>query len=167
MPDSSPAAHHHRDPYAVFRPRGGRYVALVAAAVSVVLFVIVAITVPGPQGSFGGWALGDRLLLVALGLLIAFVLWRFATIKAVPTPEGLLVRNLATRRQLEWAEIVAVQFSGGAPWLSLDLADADTVAVMAVQKADGAFARAEASRLSALVQVNSSPRRPHEPPTPD
>ncbi len=150
----------HREPYAVFRPRGGRYVALVAAAVSVVLFTIIAFTVPGPQASFGGWSLTDRILLVALGLLIAAVLLRFATIKAVPTPQGLLVRNLVVTRRLEWAQIVRVQFSGGAPWLTLDLDDADTVSVMAIQKSDGAFARAEAGRLSALVEVHSSPDRP-------
>ena len=150
----------HRDPYAVFRPRGGRYVALVAAVVSVVLFAIVAFTVPGPEASFGGWTLTDRMLLVVLGLLIAAILLRFATIKAVPTPEGLVVRNLVTTRQLVWAQIIRVQFSGGAPWLTLDLDDADTVAVMAIQKSDGAFARAEAGRLSALVEVHSSPHRP-------
>jgi hypothetical protein len=35
---------------------------------------------------------------------------------------------------------------------------------MAIQKSDGAFARAEAGRLSALVQVHSAPDGPSEPP---
>jgi hypothetical protein len=48
-----------------------------------------------------------------------------------------------------------VLFGGGAPWVSVDLDDTDTVAVMAIQKADGAFGQAEAARLSALVQVHS------------
>jgi hypothetical protein len=83
-------------------------------------------------------------------------MWRYATIRAVPTREGLTVRNLVLTRQLEWAQIVRVQFGGGAPWVSLDLDDTDTVAVMAIQKADGAFGRAEAGRLSALVQVHGA-----------
>jgi len=40
----------------------------------------------------------------------------------------------------------------------VDLDDTDTVAVMAIQKADGAPGRAEAARLSALVQVHGRPR---------
>ena len=43
----------------------------------------------------------------------------------------------------------------------LDLDDGDTLAVMAIQKADGAFGRAEAGRLSALVQVNGERPDPH------
>jgi hypothetical protein len=37
--------------------------------------------------------------------------------------------------------------------VTLELDDADTLAVMAVQKADGPWGRAEASRLAALVQA--------------
>jgi len=69
-----------------------------------------------------------------------------------------VIRNLITTRKLEWAQIVRVQFSGGAPWVTVDLDDTDTVAVMAIQKADGALGRAEAARLSALVQVHGGPR---------
>jgi hypothetical protein len=35
----------------------------------------------------------------------------------------------------------------------VELDDTDTLAVMAIQKADGAFGRAEASRLAALIQA--------------
>ena len=39
--------------------------------------------------------------------------------------------------------------------LILDLADTEQLAVMAVQRADGAFARQEAERLAALVQAHA------------
>ena len=60
------------------------------------------------------------------------------------------------------AEVVGVQFGGGEPWVSLDLDDGDTLAVMAIQKADGDVSGREASRLAALVQAfgESRPRRP-------
>jgi hypothetical protein len=70
------------------------------------------------------------------------------------------VRNLVITRRLEWAQIVSVEFGGGAPWVSLDLDDLDTVAVMAIQKADGAFGEQEASRLVALVQALGEPADP-------
>lgn len=151
------------DPYAVMRPKWGRRVAQVAALVILVAAALGAILVPGPERQKGEWGLADRGLLLGSGVLIAGFLWRFASIRAVPSREGLLVRNLFLTRRLAWAEIVRVQFGGGAPWASLDLDDTDTLAVMAIQKADGPHGRALASRLAALIQVHS---RTDEPPHP-
>jgi uncharacterized protein (DUF697 family) len=103
-----------------------------------------------------GWGVVDRLGLIGCGLAVAAVMLRFASIRAVPSTEGIVIRNLFTTRTFAWAQIIRVQFGGGAPWVSLDLDDTDTVAIMAIQKADGPFGRAEASRLSALVQVHSN-----------
>jgi len=149
-----------RDPYAVFRPRRGRRVALTMAALSMLIFTGGAISLPQVDPLFGGWGVPDRLLLVGCGAAVSALLWRYATIRAVPSTQGLVVRNLLTTRTLEWTQIVRVLFGGGVPWVSVDLDDTDTVAVMAIQKADGAFGRAEAGRLSALVQVHSQPRPP-------
>jgi len=146
------------DPYAVFRPRRGRGVALVMAVLSLVIFTGGAISLPVVDPLYGGWDLLDRFFLVLCGVAVAAALWRYASIRATPSPQGLVIRNLITTRKLEWAQIVRVQFGGGAPWVSLDLDDTDTVAVMAIQKADGAFGRAAAGRLSALVQVHGRPR---------
>ena len=52
-----------------------------------------------------------------------------------------------------WREVTDVRFGGGEPWVTIELDDTDTLAVMAIQKADGAFGRTEASRLAALVQA--------------
>jgi hypothetical protein len=146
------------DPYAVFRPRQGRRVALVMSVLSVVIFTGGALAMPGVGPQLGGWTGSDRLLLTCCGVAVAASLWRFASIRAVPSTRGLVIRNLITTRTVEWAQIIRVQFGGGAPWVSVDLADTDTVAVMAIQRADGAFGQAEAARLSALVQVHSRPR---------
>ena len=101
----------------------------------------------------GRWGLPDRIMLFGLGVVIAALAWRYASIIAVPSREGLRVRNLVLTRSLEWPEIVGIQFGGGEPWVSLDLLDGDTLAVMAIQKADGEVAGREASRLAALVQA--------------
>lgn len=146
------------DPYAAFRPRRGRRVARTMSVLSVLIFTGGALLMPRVDPQLGGWGVLDRLLLILLGLAIAALLWRFASIRAVPSTSGLVIRNLIVTRDLEWAQIVRVQFGGGAPWVSVDLDDTDTVAVMAIQKADGAFGQAEAARLSALVQVHSRPR---------
>ena len=130
------------------------------ALAALVIFTAGAISVPQGDPMVGGWTILDRLTLVLIGVAIAVLMWRYASIRAVPTRQGLVVRNLFTTRRLDWPQIVRVQFGGGAPWVTLDLDDTDTVAVMAIQKADGSFSRAEAGRLSALVQVNGERPEP-------
>lgn len=138
--------------FAVFRPRRGRGVAAAIAVLSVVLFGAIAVLLPGlDQG--GDWRVGDRIFFVVIGVSVAVMLWRYASIRAVPTRETLTVRNLLTTRTIEWRSIVDLTFGGGDPWVSVELDDLDTVAVMAIQKADGAYGRAEASRLAALIQA--------------
>ncbi len=122
------------------------------AALSVVVFGLIAVLLPSPE-SGGQWTIGDRVFFMGVGLSIAALLWRYATIRAIPTREDLTVRNLFTTRTVSWQSVVDVRFSGGDPWVTLELDDTDTLAVMAVQKADGAYGRGEASRLAALVQA--------------
>ena len=158
MSGTSAVGRGQSDPYAVFRPRRGRRVALTMAVLSLLIFTGVALSLPLVDPLNGGWSVLDRLLLALCGVAVAALLWRFASIRAVPSTQGLVIRNLIITRKIEWAQIVRVQFGGGAPWVSVDLDDTDIVAVMAIQKADAAFGRAEAARLSALVQVHSRPR---------
>jgi hypothetical protein len=130
-----------------FRPRRGRLLPLVLGAVAVVVCAVVAIA----MGRGVGWGLGDQLALVAFGLALAAFLARYAGIRAVPDDSGLTVRNLLLTRRVAWDEVLEVRFPEGAPWVTLELDDTDEVAVMAIQRADGAFARAEAQRLARIV----------------
>ncbi|MGO4598594.1 PH domain-containing protein [Terrabacter sp. 2RAF25] len=149
------------DPLAPFRPRRGRAVALGVACTSLVVFGAIAVVMPTQAD--GRWGVGDRVMFFALGAALAFVAWRYASIVAVPSRDGLVVRNLVLTRTLDWAEVVRVQFGGGEPWVSLDLEDGDTVAVMAIQKADGDVSGREASRLAALVQAFGETPEPGGP----
>ena len=141
-----------RAAFAVFRPRRGRKVAYGFAALTVVVFAVIAVLLPGPDQG-GTWRTGDKIFFMGVGVAIAVMLWRFAALRAVPTRDGLTVRNLLTTRTLSWQEVLDVRFSGGDPWVTLALSDTDTLAVMAIQKADADYARAEAGRLAALVQA--------------
>lgn len=146
MTDDDPAA------FAPFRPRRGRSTAIAAAITSVVVFTIVALVLPGPAEE-GNWRVPDRVFFLAIGLALAAGLWRFASLKAVPTRDSLTVRNIVLTRTVPWRAITDISFSGGDPWVSLELDDGDTLAVMAIQRADGELGRAEAGRLAALVQA--------------
>jgi hypothetical protein len=143
------------DAYAVFRPRRGRQFALGFAGAQLAVFVVLAVVLP--IGGLGGWGVSDSVMLVVLGLLVAWALARFAAIRATPSPAGLVVRNILVTTTLEWSQVTGVRFTGGDPWLYLDLASGDDIAVMAVQKSDGGFARQEAGRMAALLQAHGRP----------
>ncbi|MDN5764292.1 MAG: PH domain-containing protein [Humibacillus sp.] len=159
--DSAAGAEVPGDALAPFRPRRARVVALWAGWCSLAVFGVIAVIIPSQVDD--RWGIGDRLMLFAFGVVIAVLAWRYASIRAVPSRQGLLVRNLVVSRTLEWSEVVGISFGGGEPWVSLDLEDGDTLAVMAIQKADGAAGSREASRLAALVQAFGEAREPDEP----
>ncbi|WP_330473087.1 PH domain-containing protein [Terrabacter sp. C0L_2] len=160
VPEPTPGS----DAWAPFRPRRGRTVALGVVWTSLVVFGVIAVVMPSQVD--GRWGLGDRLMFFGLGVAVALIAWRYASIVAVPSRTGLVVRNLVLTRTLTWPEVVGIQFGGGEPWVTLDLEDGDTVAVMAIQKADGPVAGREASRLAALVQAFGEAREPERPADP-
>ncbi len=139
------------DPLRPFVSRRARLVATSMGVAALVVFGAMAVLLPANAG-LTTWQGGDRVLVALIGVLIAVACWRYASIRAVPTPQGLLVRNLVVTRRVDWAQVIGVQFGGGAPWVTLELDDTDTVAVMAIQRADGAVAEQEAVRLAGLVR---------------
>jgi hypothetical protein len=128
--------------------------------VSLALAVAVAIGTAALLISLRGFF--TPLDMVGVGLFgagIAWFCWREASVRADVDEQGIVVRNLMLTRRLTWPEIVSVRFGSGRPWVQLDLADGDVLAVMGVQQADGALARAEAGRLAALVAIHSRTSR--------
>ena len=118
--------------------------ALVMVGVSLVLFAALGLF-------FTHWGVGDRLLMFGLSAVIALFLYRYAAIVAVPRAEGLHVRNLFSARTVPWGEILGVRFPEGDAWAHLDLSEGDSLAVMAVQRADAEDGQSEAQRLAELV----------------
>jgi len=139
--------------YATFRPRRGRQTAVWVGTAQAVLFLLVALVLP--NGGEIGFHWFDRLGLVLVSAAIALLLWRFARLAVMVDEQGLVVRNLAADRRLDWAEVLAVRFGGGQPWVTLDLADGEPMAVMAIQRADGTYGEAEAHRLARLVAMHT------------
>ncbi|MGP7960951.1 PH domain-containing protein [Sanguibacter sp. A247] len=133
-----------------FRPRGARIVGRVLAAAIVVGAAFILLVSPGHPGP--GY---DPLNMGAFVLVVGFAVWllvRHAGVLALVSPEGIVVRNLVRTRSLEWAQVEAVRLASGQPWVTLDLTDGTTTAVMAVQSSDGAYGRSEAVRLATLVE---------------
>lgn len=145
------------DPYRPFRPRAARWVSTAVAVLVVVVILGLAVLVPSYATVTVAWL--DRAGLALLAAGGAWFLLRHAGVRADPSPEGLTVRNLVTTRTVTWPEVVSVRFGHGHPWVQLDLADGETLAVMGIQRSDGAFAVAEARRLATLVARHSQTPR--------
>lgn len=139
------------DAYAPFQARRGPLVATVLGVGVALLCAWLALFVAGPVT---WW---DRAGFLVVGAPIVWFLHRQATVRADPTPTALTVRNLVHTRTVAWSEVTAVHFGGGRPWVQLDLADGDTLAVMGVQRADGPSATSEASRLATLAAAHGRP----------
>lgn len=138
------------DPYAPFRPRWGTAVAYTAAVVILAGCTFVALVATGP-GTDSGW---NKAATIGVGAFCALILWRLGQVRATVTPEQLTVHNIVFTRRLEWAEVLSVRFGPGDPWVRLDLSDGKALAVMGIQRADGARrSENEAARLAALVQA--------------
>lgn len=154
---SDGAARRSGELYRTFVPRRARRVAYAVAGAQLVILTVIALILPGSGPVAFAWY--DRAEMIVLGVAIAVVLWRFGRVSARPDRTRLEVRNLVRTTRLDWAQIVAVHFGGGGPWVMLDLTDGDSLAVMAVQRADGAAAEGEARRLATLVALHSGTER--------
>lgn len=143
--------------HAPIRPVRSRRMAIGVGIAQAIVLGVMALTVSdeGPLGF--QWY--DRAGVFAVAAAVFAVLWRFASVVAVPSQEGLRVRNLVEVRDLEWAEIVTVRFGGGAPWGVLDLSDGQSLNVMALQRSDGETAQANSTRLATLVALHSRTAR--------
>jgi hypothetical protein len=128
---------------------------LVAWSVGVAqLIVLTAVALMLPEHGSATVTLIDRFGVLAVGLLVLWLLSRFARVRADPREDGLAVRNLLLGRDVHWGEVTRVRFGGGTPWVLLDLSDGETLAVMAVQRADGRHGEQEARRLATLVALH-------------
>jgi hypothetical protein len=99
----------------------------------------------------------DQVAFVLLAAASTYAIHRLADVHALGTTDGLHIANYLQRRRLEWSEIVGVRLAPGDPWVQLDVSDGGTVAVMAIQTADGDRGRAMALELATAVAAYGAP----------
>lgn len=131
----------------VWRPLRARLVTLPVAALIFAGTLALAVALPDT------WPVADRVGIAVIGTAAASVAAMLGRPVARADAGGLTVVNLLNRRRLAWSEIVRVGFGRDDPWVILDLDDGTTLAVMALQSADGDRGRAGARELAALVRA--------------
>ena len=83
--------------------------------------------------------------------------YALARSRVVARTDRLVVVNGYRKRELEWAEVIAVNLPPGAPWAVLDLADGTSAPAMGIQGSDGARARTAVRELRAVLADRSTP----------
>jgi hypothetical protein len=137
----------------VIRPRRLRRVCWVLAPLVVIFFAVLGALLRGPVGgapTSGVFKGGDQVAMVVLGFLAGGAILLFTRPRVVADAQRIEVRNVFGSHTLSWSVVRGIVFERGNPWVSLDLEDDDTLAVMAVQAADKDHAVAAVRALRAL-----------------
>lgn len=114
-----------------------RRVAVVAAAVVAATFVVIAVLLGDTRSEGVIFGVGDQVAMVVLGLLVAGGILLIARPSLVADERGLRVRNILASHDVPWEVVREVAFRDGSPWATLELADDDQLALLAVQASDG------------------------------
>lgn len=138
-----------------WRPLGPRVVGIAVGSGLLVICAFAWFTFDEEtQEKFNAIQLGT---LFALGLLGFLGLHALTRSRVEAHQDRLVVVNGYRRREYAWAQVVAVHLPPGAPWVTLDLTDGETVAAMGIQGSDGARAQQAARNLRKLVARLSEP----------
>ncbi|MEV6026732.1 PH domain-containing protein [Streptomyces sp. NPDC052036] len=100
---------------------------------------------------------GERVSFVFTAALLGGVLLLLSRPKVVADESGVTVVNIASRRRLDWAEILQVNLRPGDPWVFLNLSDGTSLPALGIQPGIAKQRAIEDARtLRALAETRST-----------
>lgn len=130
------------------RPRRITIYAAVGGALVIALMIYVALQLrTSDTGVY--FRSADAIAMVGLGVLFAGGLLLLGRPRLRVDASGVRVRNILGERFFPWPLVQRIAFPAGAVWASLELADDETVSVMAIQAMD------KGRSVTALKQVRA------------
>jgi hypothetical protein len=136
-----------------YRPLGPRIVAIVLVAG---LAVVCAMAWIGfDDATRAKFTMFQKLTMAFFALAILVCVHALTRSRVTASADKLVVVNGYRRRELAWAQVIAVRMPPGAPWVSLDLADGSEISAMGIQGSDGGRAKAAVRDLRRLVAALS------------
>ncbi|GGS54211.1 hypothetical protein GCM10010156_11200 [Planobispora rosea] len=130
----------------VWRPKTGRIVAYGLATVIMIGAVIMAIFLPPPFTIF------DKLGVVALAGLVAWVLHLLGRCRVEADERGITLVNGLRVHRYEWAEVISVTLVEGEPWAKVDFSDGMTIGAMGLQGSEKTRTVLQVRELAALIE---------------
>ncbi|MEU7056670.1 PH domain-containing protein [Streptomyces sp. NPDC046197] len=132
-----------------FRPGRTRAVLLTAGVAIFVVITAVAMLLEQLTP-------GERLSFVFTAAVLFGVLLLLSRPKVVADESGVTVVNIASRRRLDWAEILQVNLRPGDPWVFLNLSDGTSLPALGIQPGIARQRAIEDARtLRALAEARS------------
>lgn len=130
-----------------------RYVCLGLAILLIIATAALFAVAPG----FGmyAWGTSDYVGTLALLGFFLWLLWIQYRVRLEVRTDGIVIKNLIYSHELTWGQLVGVDFGDG-PWVRIDTTDGESINVMAIQAADGEYARREAVRLATLIDRHTA-----------
>ncbi|MER6122608.1 PH domain-containing protein [Streptomyces sp. NPDC001795] len=133
-----------------FRPGRTRAVLLTAGVAIFVVITTVAMLLEQLTS-------GERLSFVFTAAVLLGVLLLLSRPKVVAEESGVTVVNIASRRHLDWAEILQVNLRPGDPWVFLNLSDGTSLPALGIQPGIAKQRAIEDARtLRALADARST-----------
>ncbi|MFL6128252.1 MAG: PH domain-containing protein [Mycobacteriales bacterium] len=114
-----------------------RRLAVILAVLVTGTFVVIAVLLGNTTSEGVSFGAADQVAMVLLGLFIAGGILLIARPSVVADEHGLRVRNILISHDVPWEVVRAVAFRDGSRWATLELADDDQLALLAVQASDG------------------------------
>jgi hypothetical protein len=136
------------------RPQRLRRVCWLSAAAIVAVFVAFGGMLNGRPGSGMVFHAGDRLAVGGIGVVAALAVLSLTRPRVEADEHRIRIRNVLGSYDLPWEVVSAVRFDATSPWVVLDLADDDEVAVMAVQAVDKQYAVEAVTGLRSLLAAS-------------
>ncbi len=132
-----------------WRPLGVRIVGIAGGVFLLLGFAALWVLLPDQiQADFDAFQRGTAIL---LGIGIGVGIWALTRSRVTASEQGLVVVNGLKTREFDYAQVVAIRLTTGAPWAVLDLADGTTCSVLALQAADGSRAIDGVRAIRALI----------------
>ena len=144
-------------------PRRLRLACAVTAAVIVGVMVVVGVLLKSSSTGVVSFHTSDQVAMIVLGVVLGAGVLALGRPRLDADADGVRVRNVLASYRLSWDMVRGVRFERSAQWATLELANGDEIAVLALQAGDGEPAAAAVEGLRALLAANT-PEPVQEPP---
>jgi hypothetical protein len=143
-----------------------RLLCAVAAAVVTGAMVVVGLLLKSSSTGVVAFGTADQVAMIGLGLALGGGILMLGRARVDADADGVRIRNIATRHELPWQVVRAVEFDRRSAWATLHLVNDDEVAVLAVQAVDKERAVRAVEGLRALLATSRAqePTAPAPPP---
>lgn len=99
----------------------------------------------------GAFDIRHELTLLALVLALLACLHALSRCRVDAADDGLTIVNGYRTHHLEWSQVVGIELRPGAPWVTFDLDDGNTLSALGIQGSDGDRAYRQVRELRALI----------------